>query len=125
MKLEISSNGSWVDITSYLEYQGLSFSRNDLDAPDSGRTLDGIMHRNRVASKERMDCNTIPLNMSRLNNLLTLLYPETFDIRVTPYPGTTTSKVLTVYSNSIKINHVLQLANGEDLQRVSFPLIEV
>lgn len=124
MTVEINNGSAWVDITPYIKYGGLTFSRNDVEAPDSGRTLDGVMHRARVAIKERMDIETIPLKKSQVVTLQSLLYPETFQVRVNPYPQTNASVTMTMYSNSVKTTHVIHRVN-DDLQSVSFPLVEV
>lgn len=125
MTVEIQSGATWVDITPYIKYQGITFSRNDVEAPSAGRTLDGIMHRMRVAVKERMDIETIPLKREQVRTLLELLYPETFMVRVTPYPLTNSTKVMQMYSNSVKTSYIIHRENGEDIQSVSFPLVEV
>lgn len=125
MTVEIYNGSSWVDITPYIKYQGITFSRNDVEAPDAGRTLDGIMHRGRVAVKERMDVETIPLTKAQSSALQTLLYPETIQVRVNPYPQTNASKTMTMYSNSVKTTYIIHRANGEEYQELSFPLVEV
>lgn len=124
MTVEINNGSAWVDITPYIKYGGLTFSRNDVEAPDSGRTMDGVMHRARVAIKERMDIETIPLKKAQVATLQNLLYPETIQVRVNPYPQTNASVTMTMYSNSVKTTHVIHRPN-DDLQSVSFPLVEV
>ena len=63
MTVELSPDGStWTDITKGIAYQGITFSRNDVEAPDAGRTLDGIMHRSRVAIKEKIKIKTVPMH---------------------------------------------------------------
>lgn len=125
MTIEIQSGATWVDITPYIKYQGVTFSRNDVEAPSAGRTLDGIMHRQRVAVKERMDVETVPLGKGQVSHLLGLLYPVTFRVRVNPYPLTNTAKVMTMYSNNIKISYIIHRENGDDIQSITFPLVEV
>lgn len=112
------------DITKYIKYQGVTFSRNDVESPDSGRTLDGLMHRGRVAVKERMDITTKPLTKAQVSTLLTLLYPETITVTVNPYPKTNTVATMTMYSNSVKTTYLIHRTN-DDIQEISFPLIEV
>lgn len=116
---------SGTDITPFIKYQGVTFSREDVEAPDAGRTLDGLMHRGRVAIKERMDVQTVQLTRTQAAQLHALLEPESFSVTVNPYPRTNASKTMTMYSNSIKTNYVIHRANGEDLQELSFPLVEV
>ena len=78
MTVEIkNSSNTYVDITKYIKFQGISFSRNDVEAPDAGRDMSGLMHRGRVSVKEKMNINTIPLTKAQSSSLQTLLYPET------------------------------------------------
>ena len=113
------------DITKWIKYQGITFSRNDVEAPDAGRDLSGLMHRGRVAVKERMDIETVPMGKADVAALQALLLPETFSVTVNPYPNTNASKTMTMYSNSIKTTYIIHRANGEDIQSLSFPLVEV
>lgn len=126
MTVEIYDNSasSWIDITPWIAWQGLTFSRNDVDAPNAGRDMSGYMHRGRVASKEKMNIQTIQLTKAQSSKLQTLLYPETISVRVTPYPRTNSAHTMSMYSNNVKTTYVIHRANGEDLQSLSFPLIE-
>ena len=126
MKVEIkNSSNQWVDITPYIAWQGLTFSRNDVDAPDAGRDMSGLMHRGRVAVKEKMNINTIQLTKAQVSSLQTLLLPQSIQVRVTPYPQTNAAKTMTMYTNNVKTTYVIHRASGEDLQSLSFPLIEL
>ena len=126
MTVEIFDHSSytWFDITLWIAWQGLSFSRNDVDAPNAGRDMSGYMHRGRVAVKEKMNINTIPLTRAQSSKLQTLLFPETILVRVTPYPRTNYPQTLNMYSNNVKVSYVIHKENGEDLETLSFPLIE-
>ena len=126
MTVEIYDNSasSWFDITPWIAWQGLTFSRNDVDAPNAGRDMSGYMHRGRVASKEKMNIQTIQLTKAQSSKLQTLLYPETISVRVTPYPRTNSAHTMSMYSNNVKTTYVIHRASGEDLQSLSFPLIE-
>ena len=115
---------SWFDITPWIAWQGLTFSRNDVDAPNAGRDMSGYMHRGRVASKEKMNIQTVQLTRAQSSKLQTLLYPETIMVRVTPYPRTNAAQILNMYSNNVKTTYVIHRENGEYLQSLSFPLIE-
>ena len=117
-------NQTWHDITPYIAWQGLTFSRNDVDAPNAGRDMSGLMHRGRVAIKEKMNINTVQLTRAQSAWLQTLLLPETIQVRVTPYPRTNAPYIMNMYSNNVKTTYVIHRENGEDLQSLSFPLIE-
>ena len=125
MKVEIKNAvGTWIDITPMIAWQGLTFSRNDVDAPDAGRDMSGLMHRGRVGVKEKMNIQTVQLTRQQSSSLQNLLYPETIEVRVTPYPLTNAAHVMSMYSNNVKVTYVIHRQNGEDLQTLSFPLIE-
>lgn len=126
MTVEIydTTNQEWFDITPWIAWQGLTFSRNDVDSPDAGRTMSGLMMRGRVASKEKMEIKTVQLTRAQSSKLQTLLFPESIQVRVTPYPRTNSIHVMKMYSNNVKTTYVIHRENGEDLQSLSFPLIE-
>ena len=65
-----------VDITPYIAYQGVQWSRNDVDGPNAGRTMSGLMIRDRVATKIRLDITCRPLKTDEPRTLLNLIYPE-------------------------------------------------
>lgn len=65
-----------VDITPYIAYQGVQWSRNDVDGPSAGRTMSGLIIRDRVATKIRLDITCRPLKTDELRTLLNLIYPE-------------------------------------------------
>lgn len=126
MTLEIYDNAtdSWFDITPWIAYQGLTYSRNDVDSPNAGRDMAGIMHRGRVGVKEKMNVKTIQLNREQCNQLYQLLYPETIYVRVNPHPETNSEKTMYMYSNNVSTQYVINRGNGEELKSMSFPLIE-
>lgn len=126
MTVEIydTTNQEWFDITPWIAWQGLTFSRNDVDSPDAGRTMSGLMMRGRVASKEKMEVKTVQLTRAQSSKLQTLLFPESIRVRVTPYPRTNSAHIMKMYSNNVKTTYVIHRENGEDLQSLSFPLIE-
>lgn len=115
---------SWLDITPLIAWQGVTFSRNDVDSSDSGRDMSGLMHRGRVAVKEKMQVQTIQLRRDQLQRLLSAIYPMSIMVRVTPYPLTNASHTMSMYTNNVKVTYTMQDNNGEELQSVSFPLIE-
>lgn len=126
MKVELSTNGSsWTDITSLIAWQGLTFSLNSVDAPDAGRDMSGLMHRGMVAIKEKMNIQTVQLTRAQVSSLFRFFERDAFYVRVNPYPNTNASKTLHVYTNNVKTTYIIHRASGEDLQSLSFPLIEL
>ena len=126
MQVEIKNAvGTWVDITPLIAWQGLTFSRNDIECADAGRDMAGLMHRGRVSVKEKMNIQTVQLTRQQSADLQTLLYPESIQVRVTPYPRTNGTHTMTMYTNNVKTTYVIHRKNGEDLQSLAFPLIEL
>lgn len=125
MTIEIwnEATSEWVDITPWIAYQGVSFSRNDVDSPNAGRDMSGYMHRGRVSSKEKIEVKTVQLDNNQIQFLHELLYPETISVRVTPLPRTGEAAVLSMYSNNVKTDYVI-CRGDHDLMSVSFPLVE-
>ena len=124
MTVEIYGNGIWNDITALIAWKGLTFSRNDVDAPNAGRDMNGLMHRGRVTTKEKMSVQTVPLTGTQSAWLQSLIYPETVMVRITPYPRTNGAYIMNMYTNNVKTTYVMRRGNGEDLQSLNFPLIE-
>lgn len=120
----IGESGGWYDITPWIAWQGLTFSRNDVDSPNAGRDMGGLMHRGRVGVKEKMNIQTIQLTKSQCNKLYSLLYPETISVSVNPHPETNSEKVMSMYSNNVSTKYIIARASGEELKSMSFPLIE-
>ena len=125
VEIKNATTNSWIDITDLIAWQGLTFSRNDVDAPEAGRDMAGLMHRGRVAVKEKMNIQTVKLTRQQSSDLQSLLYPATIQVRVTPYPRTNAAHTMNMYTNNVKTTFVIHRANGEDLQSLSFPLIEL
>lgn len=125
VEIKNATTNSWIDITDLIAWQGITFSRNDVDAPEAGRDMAGLMHRGRVAVKEKMNIQTVQLTRQQSSDLQSLLYPATIQVRVTPYPRTNAAHTMNMYTNNVKTTFVIHRANGEDLQSLSFPLIEL
>lgn len=124
MKVEILSNNTFVDITDYIAYGGLKWSRNDVDSPDTGRTLDGIMHRGRVSTKIRLDITCHPLKANELAIVLNLISPEYIYVRYDdPMYGKVTKHM---YSNNNPASYCILKPDGTEYwSDITFPLIEV
>lgn len=125
MTVEIrNSQGNYVDITEYIAFGGLKWSRNDVDSPDTGRTLDGIMHRGRVSTKIRLDITCHPLKANELAIVLNLILPEYIYVRYDdPMYG---NVVKYMYSNNNPASYCILKPDGTEYwSDITFPLIEV
>lgn len=111
------------EITEYIAFGGLKWSRNDIDGADAGRTMDGTMQRGRVTTKIRLDITCRPLKASELSIVLNLIYPEYVTVTYDdPMYGTRTVEM---YSNNNPASYMLERDDGTEWwSDVTFPLIE-
>lgn len=112
-----------VDITDYIAFGGLKWQRYDVDAPNTGRTMDGTMMRGRVATKIRLDITCRMLKASELATVLNLILPEYVTVTYDdPMYGRT---VKTMYSNNNPAVYQILHDNGDEWwSGVTFPLVE-
>lgn len=115
------------DITNWIAYQGLKWSRNDVESADAGRTIGGLMHRGRESTKIRLDITCVPLKDSDHKILMNLILPETIQVTYTdPMYGTVTK---TMYSNNNSSQYMLKKVYGNTVveywDNIQFALIEV
>ena len=112
-----------VSLLPYLAEDGLKWTRFDVEAPDTGRTLDGVMHRGRVASKVRLDVTCRPLTSDQAQIVLRAILPEFVTVRyIDPQDGAVTK---TMYSNNIPTICATVHPDGSAIWKgLTFPLIE-
>lgn len=110
-------------MTPYIASGGVKWSRNDIDSVNTGRTLDGLLHRGRVATKIRLDITCRPLKASELSIVLTAIYPEYVTVTYTdPMSGTVTK---TMYSNNNPASYLFKRPDGTEWwSGITFPLVE-
>jgi len=120
MNLTAKVNGT--DITKYLKFGGLSFSRNDVDGPTAGRTMDGTMIRDRVAIKQKFNAACRALTEAEVRTLYNLLLPETFTFTTNVITGTDTD--YTCYSNNVAFSFLIAKPGTDLYHEFAFPIIE-
>lgn len=113
-----------VDFTPYIAYQGFKWQRSDIDASDAGRTMDGLMHRGRVATKIRLDITCKPLLASEARTVLQAILPEYVTVVYDdPMEGRTVTR--TMYSNNNPASYMLKKRDGREYWNgITFPLVE-
>lgn len=124
------------DITDLIAIGGVKWSRNDIDGPNAGRTMSGLMIRDRVATKIRLDITCRPLELSELRTLLNLIYPEFVTVTYDdPMQGVVTK---TMYANNNSADFWIRKQSKRPEQfwyypepqakeywnNISFPLVE-
>lgn len=112
-----------VDIVPFIAEGGIKWTRNDIDAPNTGRTMNGLMMRGRLTRKIRLDITCVPLVARDLSTVLNAIYPEFVTVRYTdPMYGL---RIVTMYSNNNPASYLLQKPNGDEYwSGITFPLIE-
>ena len=118
----IMINGT--DITPYIAHQGVQWQRADVDGVNAGRTMSGLMIRDRVATKIRLDITCRPLKHNELKILLNLLLPEFISVTYDdPMYGVVTK---TMYANNNKAQFLFPRPGDtiEYWDNVTFPLVE-
>lgn len=119
--MTLTVNG--VDIIPYIAYQGVKWQRSDIDAADSGRTMDALMHRGRVATKIRLDITCRPLTGAEAQIVLNAILPEYVTVYYSdPMYGNVTK---TMYSNNNPATYCILRKDGTEYwSGITFPLIE-
>lgn len=112
-----------LDVVPFIAQGGVKWQRNDIDAPNTGRTLDGLMHRGRVTTKIRLDITCKPLKASELQTLLNAILPEYVTVTYDdPMYGRVTK---TMYSNNNPATFLMMQPDDDDMWTgVTFPLVE-
>ncbi len=112
-----------VNLLPYLAENGLKWQRNDVEAADSGRTLDGTMHRARVATKIRLDVTCRSLTQAEAAIVLNAIRPMYVSVTYQdPQDGTVTK---TMYANNNPATIAAVYDNGTVLwSGITFPLVE-
>ena len=102
----------------------ISWSENDLDSPDAGRTLDGLMHRGKVTSKRRCDVKLLPQKAAVLNEVFPILRKEYFYCRTDLVPAE--SELTMQMYNSTRKGGVMIVTEDGDVKHkdVAFNIIQ-
>lgn len=118
------SDTTWLDITPYIKAGGFKWTRNDIEDPDAGRTLDGIMHRGRVSTKIKLEVTLMSLESYKLAPILQAIYPEFVQVKyLDPQEGTYVEK--TMYSNNNPASFATVHSDGKAFwSEITFPLVE-
>ena len=112
-----------VDLMPYVAHKGMKWSRNDIDAPDAGRTMDGTMMRGRVAIKVTLSITCRPLTQAESEIVLNAILPEYVTVTYTdPMSGVVTKSM---YSNNTPASYMMRKPDGTGWwSGITFPLIE-
>lgn len=121
MKMMLKINGE--NFMPFIAKQGVKWQRNDIDAPNSGRTMDGMMQRGRVATKIRLDITCRPLTAEEARLVLNTILPEYVSVDYyDPMSGERYG--VTMYSNNNPASFLIEKPDDDWWSGITFPLIE-
>lgn len=119
--MKLTVNGT--DILPFLDEKGIKWTKNDIDGPDAGRTMDGRMHRSRVACKAKLELSCRPLPSADAAVVLNLLKPQYVTVSYTDPMEGSVSK--TMYAGTIPATVARLQEDGTVLwEGIAFSLIE-
>lgn len=75
-----------VDIIRFIQGDGLKWERTDIDSPNSKKTMDGTMHRGRVAQKYSAGITCMDMNLEDARTLMKLINPEFVTVETNLHP---------------------------------------
>ena len=114
-----------VDITPYIAFGGIRWSRNDVEAANAGRTQEGYMQRDRISTKYRWDITCRPLKADELATVLNLIQPVYIDVTYTD-PLTNSTTTSQYYSNNFPATFCIMNRDGTEWWNgLAFPVIQV
>lgn len=112
-----------VDFSDCVQAGGLSWSRNDLEKDGAGRSLDGVMHRHRIAQKRVLKIQCRRITQARARLLAAALNPSTISVTYTDMQTGTTTK--TVYGTELSGGIWGEMAGVLYWDNISFQITEV
>ena len=120
------SNGVYQDITPYIAFGGLKWSRNDVDGDSTGRMIeDGNMFRDRIATKYRWDITCRPITASEQALILTLIQPVFVECKYTDPLTNTVVEDVEYYANNFPSTFCIARDDGTEIwSGLAFPLIQ-
>ena len=107
----------------FVDDEGFSWSRNDVDSSQAGRTMDSTMQRGRIAIKRKLEITCRPMTTGETRVLLNLIRPEFVEVEYTdPMDGLV---ITTMYSNNVPATIMTLNEDGDPVWTgIKFPLIE-
>lgn len=103
----------------------VTWSLQDLSSPDSGRTLDGVMHKDRIAQKVKLSCKWPAMPTSEASILLKNVNSQVnfsltyFDVMQDE------NRTATFYVGDRASNYKWIMTNNKMVESISFDFVEV
>ena len=114
-----------VDLVPYIANQGLSYQLSDIDDPETGRTMDGLMRRGKIADKDKWKLKfRSDLTTEEISAIIVAVSHEDVTVQyLSPRYATIVTK--TMYVGDRTAAHYIERPDGTILWKdLSFSLIE-
>ena len=110
------------DFSRLIQEGGIQWSRNDLDADDAGRNLNGLMYRKRIAVKRKLAVTCRRMDTASIMALNEALYPPFISVTyLDPIDGVSTR---TFYGSTVEVTTQVVMDDETYWDGTSFNLIE-
>lgn len=117
------TTSTWVDITPYIAYKGVKYTRNDVDGSGAGRDITGNLIRDRVGIKDKLEISCKPMLAAECALILSLIEPEWLTVKFYS-PRTGAVETETMYSNNTPASYLMNKNGTEYWDGISFPLVQ-
>ncbi len=104
-----------VDMVPFLIEKGVSWSEEDIDEDNSGRTLDGVMQRGLVARKDKHELSYRELTAAETQIVLQAFESQYVTVSTNFHPKRSGTVTLTMYNSSRKAAVSYIDEDGEDV----------
>lgn len=81
---------------------GIVWADEDIDGSDSGRTMDGVMHRELIATKDKHTLRYRELDLDEIRLVKSAFKSQYVLVETNFHPGTAGNLIFTMYNSSRK-----------------------
>lgn len=122
---EIQDNtqpSGWFDIVPYWAFDTLKEDENDVDGPNTGRSMSGLLIRDKIGEKEKYFFESIPMSIETSWAIKALARQEYIVVRTNLKDGTL--QTFNMYCGARSMKYMLNRKDGSQLVKLSFNMIE-
>lgn len=114
-----------LDIVPFIAEDGVDWTPNGVDGPDSGRAMNALMYRDLITHKARADITCLWLKKEEAVALYGRLMRKYVTVVTDTVPWINGTVTMEMYSNNAKIKLSTEYTDGTQLfSDLQFPLIE-
>ena len=91
-----------IDMVPFLIQGGIVWADEDIDGSDSGRTMDGVMHRELIATKDKHTLRYRELDLDEIRYVKSAFTSQYVTVETNFHPGVAGNLIFTMYNSSRK-----------------------